>query len=160
MSAFELQLRKVLNDKSGATAIEFAILVPVFILFLLAIIDFGILYFTNSRLERGVFIAEMKLSEGWKPETHDMLRQLICREADINCGEKGFHVQVAPLTANSPLPSSPVTDSTKLVPGQAHVIRIVYPWSGVFPVGMLTAVGMQDLLTKTISPGFFFHVKS
>ena len=55
------------RDRRGATAIEFAILAPIFIFLMLAIVDFGLLYYANSRVERGVFLAEKKLSEGWKP---------------------------------------------------------------------------------------------
>lgn len=160
MSAHVQAWRRISADRRGTTAIEFASLAPVFIFLMLAIVDFGLLYYSNSRIERSVFLAQKKLSEGWKPESFARVKEMICKEADIQCQADGFRLEVVPLTATSPLPSAEITDKLDLVPGQAHMIRVNYPWSGVFPSAVFNTVGLKDIATESIKVGVFFHVRS
>ena len=150
---------KFARDRRGATAIEFAFLAPVFILLMLAIVDFGLLYFENSRAERGAFLVQKQMSEGWKPENIQRLKSTFCTEADVDCGMDALKFEVVPLTATSPLISIPPADNLKLVPGQTHIIRIVYPWSGLLPSGLFSYIGLEAIMTKSINVGLFFHVK-
>ncbi len=160
MSARGDVMRRLATDRRGTTAIEFASLAPVFIFLMLAIVDFGMLYHSTSRIERGVFLAQKKLSEGWKPEGFATVKEMICKESGISCQAETFQVEVVPLTATSPEPSAPVADKLALAAGQAHMIRVNYPWSGVFPKKLFSTVGLEKILTQSISVGVFFHVRS
>lgn len=159
MSPHAFVLNRFGKDRRGTTAIEFAILAPVFLILMLAIVDFGLLYQSNSHIERSVFLAQKKLSEGWKPEEYSAVKDMICKEAGISCEADGFKVEVVPLTSTSPQPSATIADKLVLAPGQAHVIRVNYPWSGVFPKNLFSTVGLEELLTRSINVGVFFHVK-
>lgn len=145
------------RDDSGVTAVEFALLMPLFLLLVLAIIEFGTLYFNYSRIERGVFLAQKDLSEGRKFTSAIDLKTRVCEEAQVRCNIDGFILSLAPLTAK-PSPQ-PQVDAFKLTPGQPHLLQVVYPWSGVFPEGALSYIGLSNLEKSNMQVGVFFHVK-
>ena len=144
------------RDDQGVTAVEFALLLPLFLLLLLAIINFGMIYFNYSRIERGVFMAQKNLTEGTAFASVAELKAVVCREAGISCDAEGFVVEVTPLTAT---PMAQASDALVIKPGEPHLLRAVYPWSGVFPAGALSYIGLSNLESSSLQVGVFFYVK-
>lgn len=150
--------RNLVRRDEGATAIEFAILLPPFLVLMLAILDLGLVYFANSRIERGVFAAQNAVAYAAnRPESAKDVKALVCTQAWIDCNKKGFVVEVVPLTANSPSAKRPQADAYEIQPGQPHILRVAYPWSNILPTPLLKYVGLGKLAVRDIQVGIFFH---
>lgn len=146
------------RNEDGVTAVEFAILLPPFLMLMLAIMDLGLVYFANSRIERGVFTAQQTIAQAaTRPDNINAVRGLICQEAWIDCNKKGFVVEVVPLTASSPQSPRPPADAYDIAPGQPHIIRVLYPWNNLLPTSLLQFVGLERLARRDIQVGVFFH---
>lgn len=74
--------RKLLRNEDGATAIEFAILAPLFFVFVLAIIDVCAYFFVAGQLQHGVVQAARQIRTGQLTGTgavtRDQFRTLVC----------------------------------------------------------------------------------
>jgi Flp pilus assembly protein TadG len=74
--------RSVLKDDKGATAIEFAILAPLFFAFVLAIIDISAYFFVAGQLQHGVVQAARSIRTGnligSGATARDAFRTLVC----------------------------------------------------------------------------------
>lgn len=147
------------QDERGVTAVEVAITLPVFLLLLFAIIDFGLLYFNYSRVERGVFLAQKTLAEGKTFGGAAEMKKAVCEEAGIDCREGGFALEVKPLSATPGAASATVKDGYEVKPGQVHVIRASYPWASLLPGSVMGYIGLDNLENRDIQVGVFFYVK-
>ena len=75
---------KSLRDDAGATALEFAILTPIFIILLFALVEFSTISFAKSVLEGATTITSRLGKTGYTNETQsreDMLRQLLTEKS-------------------------------------------------------------------------------
>jgi Flp pilus assembly protein TadG len=82
----------LLRDENGAAAIEFAIVALPFLLFLFAILGYGLYFFTATSLESGVENAARKVRTGQAQKgelTVGDFKQLVCQEAGsyISCNK-------------------------------------------------------------------------
>lgn len=97
----------LLRDENGASAVEFAMLALPFFLFILAIIGYGLYFFTGTWLDYAVESASRKIRTGEvntagsqrsdKQMTVDEFRQLVCQDGQpaIDCGKLSVIVQHA-----------------------------------------------------------------
>ena len=80
--------RRFKRDETGHVTVEFAIMVPVFLVLLLSSVEAGMLNLRNSFLERAldVVVRDIRLGTGYEP-THDEIRDRVCEEAHFipNC---------------------------------------------------------------------------
>lgn len=77
-------LRKFAQSETGSATIEFVIIFPFLISFLLGSVEIGVLKVRHVMLERAVDLAVRDLRLGtWNPPTHDELKDKICRLAGI-----------------------------------------------------------------------------
>lgn len=153
-------VRRLQRDIRGVTAVEFSLLLPLFLLVLLAVLNFGIFYFYYSRIERGVFLAQKSLSEGVQFKSAEEVKTLVCEEAGIGCDGKTLLLEVMPLTSTPPADQISQKDKFEIKPGQTHVLRTVYPWSGLLPLGPMKYIGLEKLVNTNIQVGVFFYVKN
>ena len=146
------------GDDKGVTAIEFALIAPLFFALIFAVIEFGMLYHTNSQLERAAFTAQKKLVfKNGRPESAEAVRSHICEQAALDCKEAKLVVQVAPLTATQPAAGALTKDSFAFAPGKPNVVRVSYPWPNPVPAGVLSILGLEDLQTINLQAAIFFH---
>ena len=146
------------RNREGATALEFAMLAPIFIVFLLTSIDYGVYYFANSQFETAVFKAQSALATSTaRPTSAAAVKTIICGYATmISCSTPGFFVEVGPLNATQPAASLPAADSFNLSVGSPSMIRAVYPWGNLLPVAVFQNLGVP-MSINSIEAGVFFY---
>lgn len=148
------------RNSKAATAVEYALLAPLFIALLFAVIQFGILYYTNSRLERSVFVAQKMLAvKAGRPESAAAVKGLICKNASLDCGQNGFFAEVVPLTATTPSPQPLAADGYSLTPKKTHILRAVYPWENPIPAAVLKLLGLEKLSRLDLQAAVFFYIE-
>jgi Flp pilus assembly protein TadG len=123
------------RDASGATAVEFALVVGPFLLLLTGIMAVGLQFFTIHSLEHGVTAAARKLKTGEAQkagQTFADFRQLVCTEAGslIPCDDKlVVHVKSGATFADLDPPVSCLTNG-KLTPSGGNTGGPVSSYSG------------------------------
>lgn len=81
--AFRLSLRRMLcrfrQQDDGTATIEFAILIPLFLMLLMSTVELGIINLRQSQLERAldVTVRDLRLSTGAVPQ-HNAIRDRVC----------------------------------------------------------------------------------
>jgi Flp pilus assembly pilin Flp len=72
-------IRAFKRDETGNAVVEFALLVPIFIFFMMAAVEVGLMSIRNTMLERGLdqTVRWIRLNTGAAP-THDQLKEMIC----------------------------------------------------------------------------------
>lgn len=72
-------LRAFRRNEDGNAVVEFALLVPIFIFFMMAAVEVGLMSIRNTMLERGLdqTVRWIRLNTGAAP-THAELKQMIC----------------------------------------------------------------------------------
>jgi len=79
---FPARLRHWLKDDRGAVIADFAIMFPVFLMFMLSSIEMGLMTFRQTMLERGLDMAVRDLRLGFiEDPTHAKVKDEICRYA-------------------------------------------------------------------------------
>lgn len=76
--------RNILKNQRGATALEFALIAPVFFAFILAIIDIAAYFFVAGQLQHGVVQAARQIRTGNiignNTASRDLFRNAVCSE--------------------------------------------------------------------------------
>lgn len=67
------------RDESGSAVVDFAIMFPIFLMFMLSSVEMGMMTFRQTMLERGLDMAvrDLRLGTGGTP-THDSIKDAIC----------------------------------------------------------------------------------
>jgi len=96
---------KLLANEGGATAVEFGLLAPPLLLFIVGLIGYGLYFFTESSLEYGVEAASRKIRTGQvnsagtqrddKQMTVNEFKRSVCTTAGplIDCDKLQVHVE-------------------------------------------------------------------
>ena len=82
-------LKRFRRDETGNAVVEFAMLVPIFIFFMMASVEVGLMSIRNTMLERNLdqTVRWIRLNTGAAP-THAELKQMICATQVVpNCLE-------------------------------------------------------------------------
>jgi Flp pilus assembly pilin Flp len=152
-------LRRALKDRSGATAVEFAIVVPIFLLLVMAIFYVAFTYYVATRVERAAFVAQERIRYAdSRPANIGQVRSLICDQLNqlIACGRIIIHV--APLSQVPVGAGSPTSNSYNVIANEAAILRIVSPPSPL--VRTMTSFLRIDPARLEVRANVFFHVRS
>ena len=87
MQRLATYLKSFRKDESGNAVVEFALLTPIMIFFLMAAVEVGLMSIRNTMLERGLdeTVRWVRLNTGAAP-THEQLKEMICaREVVPDC---------------------------------------------------------------------------
>lgn len=140
-------LRRARRDRSGATAVEFALVAAPFFFLLFAMIETAAVFFTSTVLENAVLETAREIRTGQAQAagmTRNGFRDAICDRIEVvgDCDRLEFDVQVFD-GFNSVDQSSPVnpdgsldTGSFGWNPGEAGdivLVRVFYRWSLLTP---------------------------
>lgn len=161
--------RRRLGDESGATAVEFALVAPLFFAIVYAILELGVMMLAGLLLEDAAADAARVLRTGQVQASGDPLvafRTEVCRDllGMIDCASLGTDVRSFPSFSAVSLP--PVTfdadgnpTNLQFAPGAAReimTIRLVYRWDFALPF-MARLYGGEDgsrlLMTTTVVKG-------
>lgn len=112
---------KFLLNSRGSTAIEFAIVLGPFLLFVFGVFAIGLHYLATNSLERAVFTASRAVRTGIAQKanmTVDQFKQMVCSESapHIDCNKLQVHVQNAD-NWNDIDPATCVSDGQLTSPG-------------------------------------------
>ncbi|MEP2716284.1 TadE/TadG family type IV pilus assembly protein [Pseudophaeobacter sp.] len=79
LSSAHKMLRRFRKDTDATVTVEFAILMPLFFMFLISTVELGFVILRQSQLERALDIAvrDIRLTTGAAPQ-HDVVRDQIC----------------------------------------------------------------------------------
>lgn len=102
------RLRAALEDEGGNATIEFVIVFPLLMFFILMVFEGGFIATRSVMLERGLDVATRTLRLGTEPDIdHDKLKQRVCDAAGIlvNC-ERDLLLEVVELDLASPYPQN------------------------------------------------------
>lgn len=145
---FKTALRRLRADESGSASVEFVIIFPIYLSFIMMSIELGFVTMRHTLLERGTDIAvrEVRLGTGTAPQ-HDEIKDLVCDNAVmvLNCKEKLrlemrpaniFALQTLDTTADctdKAEPAKPVRTFTPGVANQLMLMRACYKYEPFFP---------------------------
>ncbi len=148
------RLRRLHGDQGGSASVEFVILVPFLIMFIVFAVELGMLSLRAAMLERGLDIAvrEVRLGTGTAP-SHDQIKDIICANASViaDCDTKlrlemipvdlrnFIALDATPDCTDASEPSKPVRN---FIPGgqnQLMLLRVCLKYSPLFPEEMLGA---------------------
>jgi Flp pilus assembly protein TadG len=150
---------RFLRDRSGASALEFAIIAAPLLLLLLAILEVGLVYFANFELDNAVAYGARLVRTG-QVQTNGLnaaaFRTEVCKQltAPFNCTDLKLDVRhfsdfssaqlTNPLDANGKLKTSFTFDPGN--PGDIVVVRAFYEWD-------LMAKMPKDIALSNMSNG-------
>jgi hypothetical protein len=111
MSRFRV-IRRVHRDSGGATAVEYALVAPAFLLVFFVMIEFGLIMFQSMTLETIVTQAAREASigdSGTAPDRATYVRQLIQAKSSALIGDEHLRIDAVPIGGqnNQPLPPAP-----------------------------------------------------
>jgi len=157
------KMRSFIDDQSGNATIEFVIVFPVLMWFVMTIFETGFIATRSVLLERGLDIAVRNLRLGTDPViTHDTLRRSVCENSQIllNC-ERDLILEVVEYDAASAYPQNQANciDRTEEIeptitfnPGGRNRIMFVRACMIIDPI--FPGIGITLGLTKDSSGGF------
>jgi hypothetical protein len=150
--------RRWLKDESGAVVVDFAIMLPVFLMLMLSSVEMGMMTFRQTMLERGLDMAVRNLRLGlYSSPTHAKMKDEICRFAGFlpDCADS-LRLEMRPLNLRSyttiPKDADCIDKSEEMKPvrqftnggaNQLMILRACIKISPVFP-----AVGLGGQVQK------------
>jgi Flp pilus assembly pilin Flp len=149
-------LLRFINDESGAATLEFAIVFPTLMWFVLTIVETGFIATRNVLLEHGLDTASRELRLGAEPGIdHARFKQKVCESAQIlfNC-ERDLILEVVELDINSAYPqneancidrSGEIDPTIEFHPGGRNRIMFVRACMIIDPIfpGLGITLGLQ-----------------
>lgn len=159
ITRFKHTLRRLIHDEGGSASVEFVLVFPVYLSFMLMSIELGFVTMRHTLLERGLDMAvrEVRLGTGTAPQ-HDEIKDLVCDNAImvLNCKDKLrlemrpaniFALQTLDTTADctdKAEPAKPVRSFTPGVANQLMLMRACYKYEPFFPKEFLGSALEKD----------------
>lgn len=137
------RLRAYLRQRSGATAVEFALVAPVALFMLIAIIEYSLFYYKTAFLKHVLHEAARNVQTGEVQREADpqaFFRTEYCQDADflMRCDDVYFDVRSAPDLASITFPQASFDSDGR-------------PTNFVFQPG-----GTSDITTMRVAAPFIF----
>ena len=163
-------LRGWLGDETGSVVVEFAIMLPVFLIFLLSSVEMGMMTFRQTMMERGLDMAvrDLRMGLGGAP-THASVKPSVCKYAGFlpDCANS-LRLEMQPMNLRSystlPATSDCVDKSEEIKPvrtfiaggaNQLMILRACIKIAPIFP-----AVGLGDQIAKDNNGDFSLYTIS
>lgn len=161
--------RRLGKEQKGMAAVEFALVAPVFLLILFAIIEVGLFFFAQQVMEQATFLASRQILTGQAQTaglTQTQFRNLVCTNAGafFTCANIVVDVQTYSTYASANT-SRLVNSSTGNVnssgatysagtSGSIVVVRAAYEWPTIVPTLGLSFADLTDgnrLIQSTVA---------
>ena len=156
--SFKSFAKRWLGDETGAVVADFAIMLPIFVMFLLSSVEMGFLSFRQTMLERGLDLAVRDLRLGLIPDpSHATVKEDICRYSGFlpDC-EESLRLEMQPvnLRAYTSLESDvdcidkseDIEPVRSFIPGGANELMVLRACIQVAPI--FPSVGLGDQIAK------------
>jgi Flp pilus assembly protein TadG len=154
--ALIVALRRLRHDRSGASALEFAIIGPLLLIGLFGTVEIALMFFANQYLESGTQQAARLIMTGQVKSTtvsKEQFKQMVCDRVGkmLDCGKIAVDAQsygsfpTPDLT--DPIANREFVDNTKFDTGKQRdivVVRTFYKWP-VFLVGSFYGYDQSNL---------------
>jgi Flp pilus assembly protein TadG len=156
----------------GHSAVEFALIAPVFFMLLMGIVETGMVYFASSTLQHGMETAARMIRTGQVQgggTSQTQFRQIVCDEIDafMSCDPATLHIDVRAFSnfASANFPDAlddegnMNEDLDSFVPGtscQVVLVRGFYEWGLITPIFANYFANMGDQ-TRLISASVAFR---
>ncbi|MGR3463051.1 MAG: TadE/TadG family type IV pilus assembly protein [Roseovarius sp.] len=153
------RLRRFARDRRGSASVEFVILAPFLIGFIVFAMELGMLSLRAAMLERGLDIAvrDVRLGTGTAPG-HDEIKQIVCDNASViaDC-DANLRLEMIPTdlrnfatldaTPDCTEASEPSKPVRNFIPGgqnQLMLLRVCLKYTPLFPDAMLGDALIKD----------------
>lgn len=123
MRRFRLRmLRRVCRESRGASGIEFAIIAPVFFMFIFAIFETGLVFFAQQTLSHAVNVTSRQIRTGQAHSaqlTQSQFRDLVCAQVGyiLSCDADKLYIDVQSYPNFAGLSHTPPLDGDGKVDG-------------------------------------------
>ena len=150
--------RKFRKDDTGNATVEFAILAPVFLFFMMAAVEVGMITLRSTLLERGLdqTVRWVRLNTG-SQVTHAQLKDMICQNNFMSDCASNMHLEMIdrdlrnwndlPRTAtctDRSLDVQPVSNPQPGVDNELMVLRACAKFQPIFPSSWFTSQLVRD----------------
>lgn len=154
------RLRSLVRDNSGVTALEFAMIGPIFLLLILAVMENGLTLWSQSVLDNATRDAARLLQTGQAQSGGTSFPTKLCNEISglMSCSSLKYRVQNASTFARiSPTISGSLTGFSTYPTavtggsaGQDTLVQVAYTRNFIVPwVGKLMSAGNSETLIAT-----------
>jgi Flp pilus assembly protein TadG len=161
-------LRRFQGANGGATAVEFALVVLPFFMFLFAILDISMIFFASTTLENGIVSAARQIRTGQAQAMNmsaDQFRTLVCNEISALLGcDARLGIDVRKYSGFGGVAFAPALDDSGNLtgnmkfdpgsPGDVVVVRAFYAWPVMMPMmgdALSDMAGGRRLLETSIA---------
>ena len=152
-----MNLLRFIDDESGSASLEFVVVFPALMWFVLTIIETGFIATRSVLLEHGLDVAARELRVGKFPQIdHAMFKERVCDNAGVllNC-ERDLVLEVVELDLNSAYPhneancidrSGEIEPTINFTPGGRDRIMFVRACMIIDPIfpGLGITLGLQE----------------
>ena len=152
-------LRRFGLSEEGSTAVEFAVVFPVFFAVLVAGFELSMITFRHVLIERGLDLAvrEIRLGTGTAPQ-HDAIKDMICETTGFEekcranlrlemrpANLRSFNaMDDTPDCTDTAAPTKPVRDFSPGTENQLMILRACLKYDPIFPDDMLAGFLEKD----------------
>ena len=139
--------RRLRHGRRGVTAVEFALVMPFFLAFLMGIIETGLVFYSNTVVEGAVADAARQIRTGQAQQSADALttfRDRLCQSlfSIMDCSALAFDVRTFPDFSSVVLTIELDEDGNPLNPpaftpggaGDIVVVRVTYRYTFLTPL--------------------------
>ncbi|MET4128328.1 TadE/TadG family type IV pilus assembly protein [Roseovarius sp. MBR-6] len=152
-------LRKVARNEDGTATLEFVLVAPLLVSFIIFSVELGIVTMQSAMLERGldITVRDIRLGTGSAPQ-HDDIKDSICDNSFViaNCREK-LRLEMVPTDLRNLAVLDPTPDCTDVeepakplrafIPGgqnQLMLLRACLKYEPIFPDAILGRALIRD----------------
>jgi Flp pilus assembly protein TadG len=138
---FACTFRRLRRDRSGAAAIEFAMVVPIFLMGVIGIVEIASTFLATQMLENATQDATRSIMTGQVKATttsKDAFKAIVCDKIKLLLSCDNLYVDAQafaaipdPATFANPVQNQQFVDSTQFITGKAGdivVVRTFYAW--------------------------------
>lgn len=146
-------LRRLLGDRTGGVAIEFAILAPIFIVSFLVLVEVGLVFLSYNLAEKSVFnLSRAMMTPATRPTTERAAIALITSKIDTGFIGAPKRVTARPLTGQPPARNAPTYVITK---DQPTIVTVTYNrvklvplpnLGGIFPTAFADTINVSTVV--------------
>jgi Flp pilus assembly protein TadG len=142
--------KSFLKCTTGVTAVEFAIIAPIFLVFVYAILNFGIYYYYTSIVENSLFhLSRAIMNEDVTKRPTDLLSARAIFNSNMgsfniaNIGDREVVLSINTLTLTGPSLTAKPKSEYNVTTGRPLILRVVYPRPELIKVDSLVAAWPQ-----------------
>jgi Flp pilus assembly protein TadG len=144
-------IQALVNATNGGAAIEFALIAPIFVAFMISILEAPAIIFSNMALNRMTNDVSMAVrADPGRLLSASDVRTIACGASSIliNCAATKLDIQIVPLGSSIPAGSTYQRSTTVGIPDQ---IVLRYRWNSFLPISAIGLSSADEGALKSVS---------